>query len=57
MIEYETKVKIDELKENFEDLKGIFGIEEAEEEVKKLDKEMMEPNFWNDQNFLSTHLF
>ncbi|PNR99591.1 peptide chain release factor 2 [Petrotoga miotherma DSM 10691] len=50
MIEYETKVKIDELKENFEDLKGIFDIEKAEEKVKELNKKMMDPDFWNDQN-------
>ncbi len=28
MIEYEVKVKIDELKEKFEDLKKVFNLEE-----------------------------
>ncbi|HOB16412.1 MAG TPA: peptide chain release factor 2 [Defluviitoga sp.] len=48
MIEYEVKVKIDELKEKFEDLKKVFNSEEKEKEVKELEKIMSEPEFWSD---------
>lgn len=48
MIEYEVKVKIDELKEKFEDLKKVFNSEEKEKEVNELEKIMSEPEFWSD---------
>jgi peptide chain release factor 2 len=48
MIEYEVKVKIDELKEKFEDLKKVFNLEKKQQEVKNLDNIMAQPEFWND---------
>jgi peptide chain release factor 2 len=48
MIEYEIKVKIDELKESFEKLKELFDIQKVEKEIHKLDKEMMDPTLWDD---------
>lgn len=48
MIEYEIKVKIDELKESFEKLKELFDVQKVEEEIHKLDKEMMDPTLWDD---------
>ena len=48
MIEYEVKVKIDELKEKFEDLKKVFNLEKKQQEVKDLDNIMAQPEFWND---------
>lgn len=48
MIEYEIKVKIDELKESFENLKELFDVEKVEKEIHKLDKEMMDPTLWDD---------
>ena len=49
MIEYELKVKIDDLKEKYEDLIEIFNLEEKEKEIKELDTIMMKPEFWGDQ--------
>lgn len=48
MIEYEIKVKISELRESFENLKELFDVQKVEEEIHKLDKEMMDPTLWDD---------
>ncbi|HOO73994.1 MAG TPA: peptide chain release factor 2 [Tepiditoga sp.] len=48
MIDYELKVKLDELRTKFEDLKNLFDIEKAKKRVSELEEIMTDPNFWND---------
>jgi len=49
MIWYDIETKINKLKTDFENLKILFGIEKIKEEIHQLNKEMMEPTFWNNQ--------
>lgn len=50
MISYEDRQKLEEMKKKFEDLKNLFDIEKSKERVNELQKEMVKPDFWNDQN-------
>ncbi|AEX85810.1 peptide chain release factor 2 [Marinitoga piezophila KA3] len=49
MLDYEVKVKIDELKEKFENLKNLFNIEKTTARISELENKMTDPDFWNDQ--------
>lgn len=48
MIEYELKVKIENLKNKFEDLKKLFDLERAKDRVDELQEKMISPDFWSD---------
>jgi len=49
MISYEDKQKLEELRKKFEDLQNLFDIEKSKNRVAELQKEMVKPDFWNDQ--------
>jgi peptide chain release factor 2 len=47
---YEVNKKIEYFKENLEALNRALNPDEMQNELKALNKEMLEPNFWNDTN-------
>lgn len=49
MLTYEQKQRIDELKRKFEDILEVFHPESKREELRKLEEEALDPNFWSDQ--------
>lgn len=49
MLDYEIKVKIEELHEKFKNLQNLFNIEKTNSRIIELENEMTDPNFWNDQ--------
>ncbi|MDK2945893.1 peptide chain release factor 2 [Geotoga petraea] len=50
MISYEDKLRLEEIKKKFEDLKNLFDIEKSKKRVKELEEKMVKSDFWNDQN-------
>ncbi|HEV09471.1 MAG TPA: peptide chain release factor 2 [Sulfurihydrogenibium azorense] len=48
MILEEVKTKYEEIADKWKNLKDILKPEKLEEEIKELDKQMADPNFWND---------
>jgi len=48
LLSYEQKVKIEELEERFEKLLKLIDREKLKEELEEFEKQMADPNFWND---------
>jgi len=48
LLSYEQKVKIEELEERFEKLLKLIDREKLAKELEELEREMSNPNFWND---------
>ncbi|WP_041081973.1 peptide chain release factor 2 [Thermotoga profunda] len=49
MIAYETRVKIDELKEKYNNFLKLINPEKIKEELKELEHQMSDPDIWKDQ--------
>ncbi len=49
MITYELRQKIEELEKKYHDIIEVFHPEDKIEQLKKLEEESLQPDFWNDQ--------
>jgi len=49
VLAYETRVKIDDLRKKFENMKQLFNAEEQQEKLAAYEKIMSDPNTWSDQ--------